>query len=193
MLNALMVTLHHVTGQTSPRSGAAVVSVAQWWVRLTAMTKMFESGDQACPVVIKVSEFSKTETVNWYSGPFYTHAKGYKVCLLIFPSGHGDGKGTHLSVYLCLMKGPHDNELTWPLSGKFEVKLLNQISDCEHHPMTWLYNGCASDSSTGKVTDGNRGMGSGYPQFISKKSLHKVTTTRQYLKDDCIFLQVSKL
>ena len=34
-----------------------------------------------------------------------------------------------VSVSLYLMKGPHDDELTW---GKVEVKLLNQISDCEH-------------------------------------------------------------
>ena len=31
------------------------------------------------------------------------------------------------------MKGPHDDKLTWPLRGECEVKLLNQISECEYY------------------------------------------------------------
>jgi len=61
------------------------------------------------------------------------------MCLWVYPDGSDDGKVTHLSVYLCLMKGPHDDELTWPLRGKFEWKLLNQISDCEHCSDTMSY------------------------------------------------------
>ena len=34
------------------------------------------------------------------------------------------------------MKGPHDDGLTWPLRGEFEVKLLNQVSDGDHHSET---------------------------------------------------------
>ena len=45
LINALMVTFHQATGQTSPRNAAATVSVARWWVRLTALTTMFNSGD----------------------------------------------------------------------------------------------------------------------------------------------------
>ena len=39
----------------------------------------------------------------------------------------------HLSVSLFLMKGPHDDGLTWLLRGNFEIKLLNQVSDTTHH------------------------------------------------------------
>ena len=38
-----------------------------------------------------------------------------------------------MSVFLFLEKGQYDDELSWPMSGKFEVKLLNQIGDTEHH------------------------------------------------------------
>jgi len=31
------------------------------------------------------------------------------------------------------MEGPHDDKLLWPLTGKFAVKLLNQVSDTGHH------------------------------------------------------------
>ena len=111
------------------------------------------------------------------------------MCLWVYPDGSDDGKGTHLSVYLCLMKGPHDDELTWPLREDFEVKLLNQISDCEHCSDTLGYD---EDGMGSRVTD-DKEVGWGYSKFISHKDLHKVTPTRQYLKNDCIFLQVSKL
>ncbi|XP_065901450.1 TNF receptor-associated factor 5-like [Dysidea avara] len=124
-----------------------------------------------------------------YSDSFYSHDKGYQLCLRVDPAGNGDGKGTHLSVFLYLMKGAYDDELTWPLRGKFQVKLLNQLSDCEHYSVAWVYDD-HNDDVAGRVTDGNRvGTGLGYPRFISKENLHKVISTCQYLKDDCIFLQ----
>ena len=81
----------------------------------------------------------KNNSEEWYSDSFYTHNKGYRMCLNVCPAGIGDGKGTHLSVFLCLMKGPHDDELKWPLREKFEVKLMNQISDSKHHLKNVIY------------------------------------------------------
>ncbi|XP_065900848.1 TNF receptor-associated factor 4-like [Dysidea avara] len=195
LMNALMVTLHQATGQTSPRNAAATVSVAQWWVRLTALTTMFNSGDQACPVTMNITEFTrkKEKSVTWYSNSFFTHDMGYKVCLKVCATGNGDGKGTHMSVFLYLMKGPHDDELTWPLRETFEVKVLNQISDCEHYLVTLVYDDKCKDDTAGRVIDGDRSRGWGHHKFISNEDLYKVTPTCQYLKDDCIFLQVSKL
>ena len=40
------------------------------------------------------------------------------MCLRIAADGNGDGENTHLSAFLFLMKGPHDDELTWPLRGE---------------------------------------------------------------------------
>ena len=46
------------------------------------------------------------------------------MCLRVHAAGND--KGTHLSVYLYLMKGPHDDELcNMATEGKFEIKLLN--------------------------------------------------------------------
>jgi len=196
LINALMVTLHQATGQTSSGSAASTISAAKWWVRLTASSATFKSGNQVCPVIINFVEFSKKTTENaiWYSGSFYTHDRGYKICLKVYPVGHGGGSiGTYVSIFLCLMKGPHDDELTWPLRGKFEVKLLNQISDCEHHSMDIIYGDSASHYNAGRVIDGDRGRGRGIADFVSHTELHRITPTCQYVKDDSIFLQVTKL
>ena len=108
---------------------------------------MLQSDTHMSPVTIKMSEYNtkKTDEVEWYSDPFYTHNKGYKMCVCVDAAGNGHD-GTHLSVFLCLMKGPHDDELTWPLRGKFEIRLLNQISDSEHHSVTMTYD---DDVATG--------------------------------------------
>ena len=196
-INTLMVVLHQTAGCTSHTSGAvSTISVAQWWAKLTGMSLVIKSGDQPCPVTMSITGFNenKRDQIEWYSDPFCSHDNGYKMCLRVDPDGILDGVGTHLSVFLYLMKGPHDDELTWPLRGKFEVKLLNQISDSEHRSVTVAYNDIASDSAAGRVTVGDKGSrGRGHPLFISHKDLRMVTPTCQYLKDDCIFLQVSKL
>ena len=144
---------------------------------------------------MKMSQFNKQRKYNaqWYSNSFYTHNKGYKMSLHIFAAGYGDGEGTHLSVYLNLMKGSHDDELTWPLRGKFEIKLLNQISDSEHHSVVMSFD-TASKKSIARVTVGDRAKCSqGYSMLISYEELQRTTTTCQYLKDDCLFFQVTKL
>ena len=75
----------------------------------------------------------KKNHVEWYSDYFCTHQHGYKICLRVHAAGWSKGCATHLSVILCLLVGPFDDNLSWPLIEESEVKLLNQISDTEHH------------------------------------------------------------
>ncbi|XP_065901501.1 TNF receptor-associated factor 4-like [Dysidea avara] len=171
--------------------------VRSWSMQLGPLSMMTAtSGDLVCPVIVKVPEYAKKrrDAEGWYSNSFYSHYNGYKMCLRVDCNGDGDAKDTHLSVFLCLMKGPHDNKLTWPLREEFKVKLLNQISDCEHYSDTIDYDDNKGDDEyAGRVTDGDKNKGWGYPEFITHEDLNEDTLTCQYLKDDCIFLQVSKL
>jgi len=76
--------------------------------------------------------------------------------------------------------------MTWLLRGKFAIKLLNQISDCEHHSDVVIYDERADNDTAGRVTNDNSVRIWEKSKFISNENLHKVTTTCQYLKDDCI-------
>ena len=95
--------------------------------------------NQTAPVTLKMSNLS--EKINnkeqWYSSPFFAFDGGYQMCLKVYAGGHYTGKGTHLSVYIHLMKGPHDDELQqsghWPLRGTFTIKLLNHGQLNGHH------------------------------------------------------------
>ena len=163
---------------------------SDWHCIINTTASRLASGDQVVPVIVKMSEYTKkSEPGAWDSNSFYTHHKGYRMLLDIYAAGGNmTARGTHLSVCLSLMKGPYDDQLKWPLKGHCEVKLLNQISNSEHHVRNGEY-----------VTDGHMRVTSGESsiwymwcsyQFISNKDLHKITSRRQYLKDDSIFIKV---
>ena len=51
----------------------------------------------------KFDSYRETEQ-SWYSSPFYSHYGGYKLCIRLDANGDGRGKGTHISLYVSLMK-----------------------------------------------------------------------------------------
>ena len=80
------------------------------------------------PIRVSVNNFSKLRTENgvWLSQPFYTHQRGYKVCLQIHVRPNDPGKpGFSMSVYLFLMRGEFDESLNFPLVGTITVQLLS--------------------------------------------------------------------
>ena len=65
-------------------------------------------------------------TLSLYSVPFYTSKQGYKMCARVYLNGDGLGKGTHLSLFFVVMRGPYDALLPWPFEQKVTLVLLNQ-------------------------------------------------------------------
>ena len=91
-------------------------------------------GDKVAPVILKMNGFAKfrRNDTMWYSVPFFTHRHGYKLCLCISATGDKDAsdkevrEGNYISVYIAVMEGPYDAQLTWPMEGTIHVTLLNQ-------------------------------------------------------------------
>ena len=198
-ISTLEVLLYLISNKAvaKPTSRAVVhESSLRWSDKLVALVMMSQSGDQECPVIMKMSQFNKgkANSFTWHSDSFYTHKNGYKMSLRIYGNGVGNGKDTHLSAFLYLMKGPHDDKLTWPLRGKFEIKFLNQISDNEHHSDIVTYDDDAPENFAGRVKSRDKAKsGYGALRFILNKDLCKTATTCQYLKDDCLFFHITKL
>ena len=143
------------------------------------------------PPVIKMSQFSELKTNNneWYSPGFYTHTFGYKVCLRVHANGYGEGKGTHVSIFLYLLKGKNDDTLTWPIRYKCAVTLLNQLKDEGHH--TNIINSPKDNSFVSRVLSGEKGRGWGLAQFIAHTELGLQEKEQcQYLKDDSLYFRV---
>jgi len=118
----------------------------KWATNLITESAKLLSGNQLIPVIVKLSEYSKKycDDVDWFSDPFYTHPNGYRLCPNVNAADRNLAYSIHLSVELYLMKGPHDDYLSWPLNENCEVKLLNQITNSEHYSkyMFCDLNGC---------------------------------------------------
>ena len=198
-ISTLEVLLYLATDKAvaKPTSCAVVLESSMGWPdKLVTMVMMSKSGDLRCPVAFKLSEYKakKRDEIEWCSDSFYTHNKGYKMCLRVYAAGNGYGEDTHLSIFLSLMKGPHDDELTWPLKGEFEMKLLNQVSDSEHQSITVTFDDDTPENCNGRIIEDDKSAlegGWGSSQYIINEDLNKITQTCQFLKDDCLLFQIN--
>ena len=137
-----------------------------------------------------LNEYSKHKQFNsqYASPPFYTHPQGYKLFLRVYANGYSRGKGTHVSISACLMRGEHDQHLQWPFSAEFVIELLNWKEDKQHHIVILSID---VNSCFNRVTEGIFGMSCGIPQFIKHSSLpYNTTNNTEYLYKDCLRLGV---
>ena len=124
-----------------------------------------------------------------YSDPFYTKTEtdgfGYKLKVLIYPDGTGDGKNTHLSVFIIIMKGEYDAILPWHFSKKVMFTLIDQQDELgKRENKTMEFIGQNTSSFTRPTTEENIGIG--FHCFIS----HEELKSQHYIVDDTLFLQV---
>ncbi len=115
------------------------------------------------------------------SPPFYTSKDGYKMRMRLYPNGDREGKGTHVSVYLQIMKGEFDAILPWPFRRKITVMLLDQSNEV-HHIDAFRPNSL-SNSFHRPEQECNRAIG--MPMFIPQEYLNRYA----YLRDDTMFFK----
>ena len=123
---------------------------------------------------------------SYISTPFYTHKKGYKMRLEVYPNGLDDEVGKHVSIYFCLLKGEYDNDLAWPMNIKMKVKILNWCKNDNH-----IMEICSIFDS--RITDSSKTTVSGeLPQFCTHSTLLTASEATKYIKDDCIRVWLSQ-
>ena len=176
------------TLQQIKSSVAAKPQEASFWpIKLSLITIDQPITYQTAPLIICMP-YTKGLTQTWYSHPFFTHNGGYKMCLQVTSSANGSSQGKQMSVALCLMKGPYDDQLAWPLCGKkFNVTLLNQISDSEHHTAVINFDNSVNNDVAGRVKIGVRAKGRECSNFISHADLDKATSTHRYTDTHLFF------
>ena len=170
---------------------------SNWVIKLHSWATALLSGDDSLPVLIKMTGYARKERNNesWTSKPFYTNDKEHRIELLVMPISDASTYGEHGSYLGVQLKFTYEG-IADPLAPsdyyhdgyyddyegtqKYEVQLLNQISDSEHF------------SETQKVYLRSYGCCKSWyrSQHLSTGLLHRNTTTCQYLKDDTIFFKV---
>ena len=143
------------------------------------------------PVSFTMTGFQQKKVSNssWYSPWFYTHPRGYKMCLRVDANGYGVRKNSHISVYLYMMRGEYDDSLRWPFQGDITVQLLNQVGGSEHHEVAVHFIDSADNEFCKRVLSGERSAtGRGFHDFICHSNL-----LPSYLKDDCLKLCIKEV
>jgi len=118
-----------------------------------------------------------------HSAPCFTSKYGYKFCLRLYLHGDGMGRGTHLSLFLVIMKSEYDNILDWPFQKKVKFTLINQENRSKDHVEKMFPN---KDSSSFQKPKIEMNVASGCPLFIPIERLEK----EGFLKDDSLFLDI---
>ena len=139
------------------------------------------------PVDIIMDDFEEHKKSDdpWFSPPFYTHLGGYMMCLKVYANGQGDGKDTHVTVAVCLMRGEFDDLLKWPFRGDVTIKLKK--TDLPHYQKIIPLNNDTPNGCVYKPKERNTGRG--YGQYISHVDLY----AGGYLKDDKLVFRVSDI
>ena len=118
------------------------------------------------------------------------------MCLMVFADGYGGRAGTHLSVFVCLMRGEYDDDLLWPFRGDITFQLVNCRSDKGHIECTTHFDHRTTDSAAGRVTVGELAPdGQCTIHFIPHSNLHyNESWNTQYLfNNDSLVFKVTKV
>ncbi|ELV13135.1 TNF receptor-associated factor 2 [Tupaia chinensis] len=106
----------------------------------------------------------------------------HAMCLRVYLNGDGTGRGTHLSLFFVVMKGPNDALLRWPFNQKVTLMLLDQNN--REHVIDAFRPDATSSSFQRPVSDMN--IASGCPLFCP---VSKMEAKNAYVRDDAIFIK----
>ena len=122
----------------------------------------------------------------WRSPSFYSHPGGYKLYCSVYPNGKGDAKGTHLSLYVQIMRGEYDNHLKWPFNGVVTIAIFKQGT--EDYSKDIKLDDSVPINARRRAVDSLSGGGRGYPRCITSKEL-----AEKYLQEGVIRFKVTKV
>lgn len=152
------------------------------------------------PLVFKLDCFSELQDddEDWHSPTFFTQQGGYRMCLRVYTNGCSEVRGTHLSLYVYLMRSEHDQSLEWPFRGTVYVEILNHLEDGHHYQEKITFNSRETKNYNTRVkSTSNMGVtGLGKSRFISLVELEqheRSNTSCRYLREDAIYFRISKV
>ena len=156
---------------------------------------------ESCKFMWKIENWSKTlqtakmekgECMYVNSSSFYTGYPGYQLCMVVHPNGNGIGIGTHVGVYLVIMKGDFDHQLHWPFSYSYRLTVIDQQPDGKN--VSELVNPTKEGPDSKECFERKTKKtlkAWGFHKFISHLDL--TNQTRAYIRDDSLLVSAEIL
>uniref|UniRef100_A0A3Q3MW60 TNF receptor-associated factor n=1 Tax=Mastacembelus armatus TaxID=205130 RepID=A0A3Q3MW60_9TELE len=121
------------------------------------------------------------------SVPFHTGRCGYKMAIKAYLNGDGEGRGTHLSLYVVLMPGDFDPLLPWPFKQTVSLSVLDQSGAGNHRSLSFKPDP-TSKSFQQPSTESVSNIAVGFSCFLP---LNKLETPHNavYVRDDTLFVK----
>ena len=111
----------------------------------------------------------------------------------MYANGYGDHEGSHVSMFVCLMKGENDDGLKWPFKGDITIRLLNWKDDKQHVEKIIQFKESKDIKCRSRVMGRERAMALGR-HIISHDNLHfDQENNRAYLRNDTLCIEIHKI
>ena len=148
-------------------------------LRLALQSVVVPTLSESQNYAFELTDYTKRKESNevFISDPFYAHHKGFKMCVKVYANGTGSGTGSHLSASLCVLQGPYDKNVKWPLEGRIKLYVLNQ-SENNSHMMSYVNLETSHNLVSGKSYC--------FEEVIS----HILLSSDRYLKKDTLYFKV---
>lgn len=142
----------------------------------------------------KIYDAQSERQTSIYSPIFFTSPSGYCACIRLYLNGDGSARGTHLSIFLVIFRGPYDGILQWPFHKRVSFCLYDQRTIMESngtiqpkHVIESFRPDLNSQSFSQPCTRLN--IASGIPKFCSLDVLANLNNANLYVVDDTMYIK----
>lgn len=135
-------------------------------------------------VARKRREALASPSIPLISQPWYTAPDGYRLCTHLYLNGNGTGFGTHISIFLSVMKGEFDRILLWPLKSRMSFSLLD-LEQRRFPIVKTLHSNPNSPSVQQPAPHSVMNVASGCPDFAPLSILDET----RYVDDDEMYIK----
>lgn len=123
-----------------------------------------------------------------HSPGFYTSFNGYQFCIRLNLNGVENAQGTHLSLFIHLMRSDNDDVLPWPFTGKVTLSVCDQHQQAsKRNPISETLVAKPGLAAFQRPTTFRNHKGFGYMEFAPLSYIE--SEERCFIKDDMLLIK----
>ena len=135
--------------------------------------------------ITEVAQHRENETPI-FTDAVYSYSQERIVGIRIYPQGVGTGRGTHVALFIHMIKGNFDNSLVWPFRGTVTISVLDQSCSGNQSDISRIIQATPILSAFQQPREAICRTGYGFEKFSPIEKFFGP----QYVKDDKLLLKI---